>query len=92
MHVVLLTPGDLRNSIVASELSVPPLTVPVSCPLLHPALSQLPFLLRLAQCQTSTQKLNDRYLVDFGFDGVIWATVTRAFSFNELHKNEAIFL
>ena len=28
-------------------------------------------------CQTSTQKLTDRYLVDFGFEGIIWATLTR---------------
>ena len=30
-----------------------------------------------AQCQTSTQKLTDRYLVNFGFEGIIWATLTR---------------
>ena len=34
-------------------------------------------LVNIAQCQTSTQELTDRYLVDFGFEGVIWATVTR---------------
>ena len=31
----------------------------------------------IAQCQTSTQKLTDRYLVNFGFEGIIWATLTR---------------
>ena len=46
-----------------------------------------------AQCQTSLQKLTERYLVDFGFEGVIWATVTRKKIFSHLviNKQEKIW-
>ena len=45
-----------------------------------------------AQGTPSTRKLIDRYLVDFGFEGVIWATVTKKknifpFDFQKTWKN-----